>query len=338
MGGWYEIELLIEAFIHCIDTADLAEGEGMSRFRPLLEEYKSLIVFYNAAQPTWIRWVERFKHSFILHLSPFEISQLFLSQLALRSASYLFTSATLTVNESFDCFTQPLGLEKAQKLIVPSPFDYRKQALLYLPRGLPDTNSSDYYDLLIEKVLPLINACQGRCFFLFTSHKALKLVAMKLATAINFPLLVQGQEAKSILLTRFRKAGNAVLLGTATFWEGVDVKGEALSCVIIDKLPFPSPGDPIIKGKSAWLQSTGQSGFFALTLPMAVLALKQGIGRLIRDINDRGILVLADPRLTGRAYGQQVFASLPAIPKTRDAKKAITFIQQLDSKHETIGN
>jgi len=146
---------------------------------------------------------------------------------------------------------------------------------------------------------------------------------------LDYPLLIQGQEAKSILLAKFRALGNAVLLGTATFWEGVDVKGEALSCVIIDKLPFASPSDPVIRGKMAYLKSQGLSSFDELSLPNAILSLKQGVGRLIRDSDDRGILVIADPRLTGRNYGRQVFASLPNMTKTRDEKKVLGFIESL---------
>ncbi len=170
---------------------------------------------------------------------------------------------------------------------------------------------------------------------MFTSHRALKQVAQLLGKHYKYPLLIQGEEAKPILLARFRELGNAVLLGTATFWEGVDVKGEALSCVIIDKLPFASPADPVIRGRMDYLKSRGLSGFDELSLPNAVLALKQGVGRLIRDATDRGVLMIADPRLTGRDYGKQIFASLPAMRKTRDAQVVLTFINELALSNET---
>ncbi|HVT61919.1 MAG TPA: ATP-dependent DNA helicase, partial [Legionellaceae bacterium] len=167
----------------------------------------------------------------------------------------------------------------------------------------------------------------GRCFFLFTSHRGMQWMANHLRPKISFPLLVQGEEAKPILLARFRELGNAVLLGTATFWEGVDVKGESLSCVIIDKIPFANPNDPVVKGKMRYLEKQGMSGFHEFSLAGAILALKQGIGRLIRDINDRGVLMIADPRLVGRAYSEYIFASLPPMRKTREEQKVLTFIQ-----------
>lgn len=222
--------------------------------------------------------------------------------------------------DSFDCFCKPLGLDGVQTLVLPSPFNYQQQALLYFPRGLPDPKNTTYNELLIKRAIPLIEALGGRSF-LFTSHKSLKQVAQIISRNLNYPLLIQGTEAKPILLERFRQLGNAVLLGTSTFWEGVDVKGEALSCVIIDKIPFTSPVDPVIRGKMTYLKEKGLSGFDELSLPSAVIALKQGVGRLIRDNTDKGVLMIADPRLTGRDYGRRILASLPQLPKTRDEQK-----------------
>lgn len=337
--AWKALLVLTEEFEPCFESVDLKEHEGLSRCKERLQELvQSLKSFDNPAQPR-IRWVECFKHSLVFHATPFEVASAFKTLLLTRqSSAYIFTSATLSVGESFECFMKPLGLESAKTLLLNSPFDYKQQALLYLPRSLPDPKHVNYYDALLNKALPIINACGGRCFFLFTSHRALKLVAKMLEGQLDFPLLVQGVEAKHILLDRFREAGNAVLLGTSTFWEGVDVKGEALSCVIIDKIPFASPVDPVVRGKMAYLKSQGLSGFDDLSLPNAVLALKQGVGRLIRDITDRGLLMLADPRLTGRNYGGRIFASLPAMRKTRDEVVALTFIKQLALSDETISN
>lgn len=332
--AWNKTLSLVDAFIECIDTAQL-EAEEFLHARQRLNDAKALMLRFNEPSPAMIRWVERFKHSLVFHLTPFDVAQAFNKHLHSQSSAFVFTSATLTMQGSFDCFTKPLGLEQAETLMVESPFNYAKQALLYLPRGLPDPHDLMYYEALIERVAPIIQAYNGRCFFLFTSHKALKFVADRLSSILKFPLLVQGEEAKSILLARFRSLGNAVLLGTATFWEGVDVKGEALSCVIIDKLPFPNPSDPVVKGKSAYLNTKGMSGFHGFSLPAAVLALKQGVGRLIRDVDDRGVLVIADPRLTGRAYGQSILASLPFVLKTRDLEKVLIFIQKVKSNYET---
>jgi ATP-dependent DNA helicase DinG len=186
--------------------------------------------------------------------------------------------------------------------------------------------------VLLEQIVPLIEACQGRCFFLFTSYEALNWVAEHLPKMLSsYPILVQGSESKAILLARFRSAGNAVLLGTATFWEGVDIQGEALSCVIIDKIPFMNPQDPIIQAKIAHFARLGQSGFEVYSLPAAVIALKQGVGRLIRGVQDRGIVVIADPRLTSRAYGEVIFKSLPAFQRTRDWYKVLAFAQSLET-------
>lgn len=314
----------------CFVETSVEEHTGLARCKTRLEELSTLLKSFTEGRSQRIRWLERFKHHIVFHATPFEISEAFRSLLARQACSYIFTSATLTMADSFTCFTKPLGLSEAQTLLLPSPFDFQNQALLYLPRSLPDTKDARYYDLLLAKALPVIEACGGRCFFLFTSHRALKQVALLLANKLKYPLLIQGEEAKPILLARFREMGNAVLLGTATFWEGVDVKGEALSCVIIDKLPFASPSDPVIRGKMSYLKSCGLSGFDELSLPDAVLALKQGVGRLIRDATDRGVLMIADPRLTGREYGQRIFASLPMMRKTRDEEMVLRFIKALE--------
>lgn len=335
MEGFVELEGFIEAFLGSIDES-LLDNVDIQLCKSFLYEFQYLLQRFKTPNHQWIYWIERFKQSFTFHLTPHEVGETFNTYLKAQASTYLFTSATLTVNDSFDFFTNPLGLNQGEKLVLQSPFLYQEQAMLYLPRNLPDPNHMTYYDSLIEQVIPIIEACQGRCFFLFTSHKALKQVAVSLATRINFPLLIQGDEAKPILLARFRQLGNAVLLGTATFWEGVDVKGALLSCVIIDKLPFPSPEDPIIKGKAAHIERQGHSGFVNLSLPTAILALKQGAGRLIRDITDKGVLILADPRLTSRAYGEQVFKSLPNFFKTRELEKVLKFIEQFDTTHHEV--
>ncbi|MBA2652165.1 MAG: ATP-dependent DNA helicase [Tatlockia sp.] len=337
-AAWSALGALIEELLNCLNAAEVETNPSLNRCLKRLEELEELFLSFAKTDKAQIRWVEQFKHSLIFHVTPFDIAESFSAFLAAQQSAYLFTSATLTMASSFDCFIKPLGLMAAKTLTLPSPFDYQQQALLYLPRDLPDPKDSRYYNCLLEKALPIINACGGRCFFLFTSHRALKLVAQLLANTLNYPLLIQGEEAKPILLARFRQLGNAVLLGTATFWEGVDVKGEALSCVIIDKLPFANPADPVVRGKMSYLKSRGLSGFDELSLPNAVLALKQGVGRLIRDSTDRGVLMIADPRLTAREYGRHIFASLPSLPRTRDEKKVLTFIDNLALKNEPLSD
>jgi ATP-dependent DNA helicase DinG len=311
------------------------DDPGVQRCQVRLLALQAHIQAFVAPEASVIRWVERFKHTIVFHCTPFDVADSFQALLNRNRCAYIFTSATLTMSQSFDCFLKPLGLVAPQLLLLPSPFDFETQALLYLPRGLPDPKDPRYHESLLLQAMPIIEAYGGRCFFLFTSHRALKEIALRLKK-IKYPLLVQGEEAKPILLNRFRELGNAVLLGTATFWEGVDVKGEALSCVIIDKLPFASPTDPVIRGKLAYLKSQGVSGFDALSLPSAVLALKQGVGRLIRDAGDRGVLMIADPRLTARQYGHAIMASLPKMRKTRDATKVLEFIHENANTKQSI--
>lgn len=335
--AWQDLHtLLIEIEQLLLQTDN--EHTGLSRSKKRLQSLQETLGYFTQTGPAFIKWVERFKQSLVFHATPFDTALFFKKRLANVPCSTIFTSATLTMADSFAPFIKSLGLEKVQTLLLASPFDYQKQALLYLPRRLPDPKDADYYEALLAKALPIINACNGRCFFLFTSHRALKQVAMKLKDTLNFPLLIQGEEAKPILLARFRQLGNAVLLGTSTFWEGVDVKGDALSCVIIDKLPFASPVDPVMCGKMAHLKSQGLSAFDELSLPNAILALKQGVGRLIRDCEDRGVLMIADPRLTGRAYGRAIFKSLPPLKKTRDEKRVLQFIDQLVLNHEPVSD
>lgn len=338
LAAWDALLVVSQALLDCLASADFEDEPGLARCKTRMEELHGLLTRFVQSQPNQIRWLERFKQSLVFHSTPVDVADSFHALLERQPCGYIFTSATLTMSGSFDCFTRPLGLVNAQTLSLPSPFDFQQQALLYLPRGLPDTKDVRYYEALLARALPVIEACGGRCFFLFTSHRALKEVAHLLGKHFKYPLLIQGAEAKPILLARFRELGNAVLLGTATFWEGVDVKGEALSCVIIDKLPFASPADPVIRGRMDYLKSRGLSGFDELSLPNAVLALKQGVGRLIRDASDRGVLMIADPRLTSRDYGRQIFASLPAMRKTRDEQVVLTFITELALTHETISD
>lgn len=332
--AWNLLQEQLAALNACFEEFDSKQHPGLTRCKERLDEMQQTINLFLSQDKTQIRWIERFKQNVVFHSTPYEMKETFQAQLTRQKAAYVFTSATLTMAQSFECFTSQLGLIDAKTLYLESPFDFKEQALLYLPRGLPDPKDSTYYEVLVARALNIMNACGGRSFFLFTSHRALKEVANLIKSHLNFPLLIQGDEAKPILLARFRNLGNAVLLGTATFWEGVDVKGEALSCVIIDKLPFANPTDPVIRGKMAYLKSRGLSGFDSLSLPNAVLALKQGVGRLIRDAQDKGILMIADPRLTSREYGRQILASLPHMQKSRDEKTVLTFIQSLGLTNE----
>ncbi len=275
-----------------------------------------------------VRWVEKFNHGFSLNSTPLDISGRFHQLMRAHSAAWVFTSATLAVKRSFEHFISRIGMESPQTMVLDSPFDYQRNAMLYLPTGLPDPNSPHYTVAVVKAALPLIQASHGGAFLLCTSHRALQEAAAAMRPVLDQPLLVQGEAGRSELLTRFREAGNAVLIGTSSFWEGVDVRGTALRLVIIDKLPFSSPGDPVLQARMEALREQGNDPFRSYQLPQAVITLKQGAGRLIRDASDRGVLMLCDPRLTSRPYGKTFLSSLPAMPITRKLEDACDFFQQ----------
>jgi ATP-dependent DNA helicase DinG len=277
-----------------------------------------------------VRWVEVFGQSLQLHVTPLVPAELFRKQMADHPRAWIFTSATLAMGEDFSHFKRELGIEDAAARSWPSPFDYPRQALLYSPRGLPaDPNDPGYTDAVVEAALPVLAASGGRAFLLFTSHRALRRAHELLKDRIAYPLLVQGTGSRSELLVRFRQLGNAVLLGAASFWEGVDVRGEALSVVLIDKLPFAPPDDPVLAARIDALRAEGGNPFMDYQLPQAVLQLKQGAGRLIRDEEDRGVLVLCDPRLYTKAYGRTVRASLPPMKQTREIADVEAFFARI---------
>jgi ATP-dependent DNA helicase DinG len=264
-----------------------------------------------------VRWFETYKTSFRINMTPLDISAMFQSQMEKMQAAWVFTSATLAVDDDFSHYAQAMGIEDAEFVCWDSPFNYSRQALLYSPEGMPDPNQQDYTLSLLEKALPVLEASQGRAFMLFTSYRAMNEAALWLQDNISFSLLVQGQAPKVELINQFKRDGHSVLLGTSSFWEGVDVRGEALSCVIIDKLPFGSPGDPVNQARIESMKKKGGNPFFDFQLPNAVISLKQGVGRLIRDMSDRGVLMLCDPRLHSKSYGKTFLKSLPQMRRTR---------------------
>jgi ATP-dependent DNA helicase DinG len=278
----------------------------------------------------WVHWYELSPHGFSLHATPLDLAPPLRTLREQSRASWIFTSATLSVAGDFDHFARQLGLDDPVALSLPSPFDYARQALAYLPKGLPDPAAPDFTESVVAASRPVIDAARGRTFLLFTSHRALKRAAELLADSA-YPLFVQGTAPRHQLLTEFRASGNGVLLGAASFWEGVDVAGEALSCVIIDKLPFAAPDDPVLEARLSALRESGGNPFFDWQVPAAVIALKQGAGRLIRDVADRGVLMLCDPRLTSRAYGKLFLKSLPPMPITRELADVQAFFAPADA-------
>lgn len=272
-----------------------------------------------------VRWYETSARGFTLHATPLDLASPMRQLREATHGAWIHTSATLSVAGDFGHFARQLGIEDARELRVESPFDYAQQALCYLPQALPAPGARDYTDRVIEAVMPVLEASAGRAFLLFTSHRALRRAAELLAPRAPWPLFVQGAAPRHQLLEDFRRSGDGVLLGAASFWEGVDVAGEALSVVVIDKLPFASPDDPLLQARLEALEQAGENPFMSWQVPSAVIALKQGAGRLIRDVHDRGVLVLCDPRLTTRGYGRLFLASLPAMPRTRELSEVQAF-------------
>ncbi len=304
------------------DLEPLAErGKGLDRsWRRCLELKARLDQFVNGGSDEQgvILWFETYTRGFALHMTPLEISETFRSHVDKHKSAWIFTSATLAVGDDFTHFSRELGIEDAHARRWDSPFDFTRQALLYVPTALPPPNTPDYTAAVIDAARPVIEASGGRAFFLLTSYRALNIVARALEGKTGYPLLVQGSLPRGELLDRFREQGNAILVGTSSFWEGVDVRGEALSCVIIDKLPFSSPGDPVMQARLEAMRERGLNPFFDYQVPQAAIALKQGVGRLIRDVSDRGVLMICDPRLFGKSYGRIFRNSLPPMPVSRD--------------------
>ena len=274
-----------------------------------------------------ILWYETYSKSFMLHSTPVEVSNLLRKYTNNFSAAWIFTSATLQVNEKFNYFSEALGLEEFESGSWQSPFDYEQQSLLYLPEGLPEPSDYSYTHSLLEKVLPVLEASHGGAFLLFTSYRAMNEAKDFLQDKIDGTILTQGDLPKHLLLARFREIGDAILLGTSSFWEGVDVRGRALSCVMIDKLPFASPGDPVMQARIDVIKKNGGQPFMEYQVPRAVIALNQGVGRLIRDVDDHGVVVIGDPRLSTKAYGRVFKRSLPPMPIVTEITYVESFLE-----------
>ncbi|TQF01011.1 MAG: ATP-dependent DNA helicase [Spiribacter salinus] len=278
-----------------------------------------------------VGWVETRGQGFYLRLTPLDVSEQMAGQRARHGRAWVLTSATLAVDGQFGHFLERLGLDDARTLALDSPFDYPNHALLYLPASLPEPSHPDFAEAYLQEAQTVLEASRGRAFLLFTSHRALQTAADWLARRGHHQLLVQGAAPQQQLLDRFREAGDAVLLGTQSFWEGVDVRGPALSCVMIDRLPFGSPADPVLQARMEWMREQGRNPFATYQLPEAVIGLRQGVGRLIRDASDRGVLMLGDVRLVQRGYGRQFLHSLPPMPLTRDAAQVRAFFADQSS-------
>lgn len=295
---------------------------------------QSLIVVSEQAEG-FINWLECFERGFKLHSTPLVVADSFQAFMQRYACSWIFTSATLTVNAKFDHFQQQLGLQEAETFMHDSPYDYQNNTRLFLPAINIEPNDRNYTQAVVDAVLPILELNQGRAFLLFTSHRALRIAAQYLQDHDEFELLVQGEAPRRELLSSFAKTEHALLLGTSSFWEGVDIRGEALSCVVIDKLPFAAPDDPVLVGRLQALRQAGSNPFMTYQLPQAVIALKQGVGRLIRDEEDYGVVVICDPRLTTKPYGKSFIKSLPTMPITSNLDDVMHFLQLRADLNET---
>lgn len=313
-------------------------NSDVSGYRARIERILSVLDLCVQAQGQGVAWLKKLKNQVQFQWTPFSVAAQTHDLIASLTATLIFTSATLTTQGHFAWFQSALGLEEVKSMAWESPYAWQEQALLYLPHRLPDVYDVHYYHALLNEVIPVIQLLGGRTLFLFTSHKALAMVADLLPKRCHFPLYIQGQADKTQLLQAFRQQPQAILLGTGGFWEGVDVQGDCLACVIIDKLPFSNIAEPMVAAKLKHLAAQGVAVFDDYLIPQAILTLKQGVGRLIRTEQDKGVVIIGDPRLYGRAYGQDFKQSLPPMPWTRSFARVQAFVQTFihEKQHDTL--
>lgn len=339
-GNWRELytqsavkksfELLQEKIDFLAEVIKLALGRSQT-LDSIFERVESIKIQLKRLSETnivgYCYWYEGNGRQFGLHMTPLTVADKFGAQLKAKEVAWIFTSATLEVGGAFNHFCQRLGIEGATQKILPSPFNYSEQSLLCVPRYLPNTNQANTLSALGEILLPVIEANKGRCFVLCTSYSMMRGLAEYFREKSNLSILLQGETSKGKLLEQFIKETHSVLVATSSFWEGVDVRGDALSLVIIDKLPFTAPDEPLLKARIEDCRLQGGDPFNDIQLPEAVITLKQGVGRLIRDVTDRGVVIICDNRLVMRNYGETFLKSLPNSSRTRDLNKVIQFLQ-----------
>jgi ATP-dependent DNA helicase DinG len=277
--------------------------------------------------PSFVYWFERRGRGVFLHGTPIDVSGLLEDKLFSKVHGAVLTSATMTAGESFDFIKSRLGIGHSRDLIIESHFDYENQAVLYLPKRMPDPRLPAYRQAAVEEIIKILEATRGRAFVLFTSVQAMQEAYNLVEESLDYPMFIQGQSAKSGLLEKFRRTKNAVLFATSSFWQGVDVQGEALSCVIIHKLPFAVPTDPVVAARQKYIDDNGGNSFMEYSVPQAAIILKQGLGRLIRSATDKGVLSILDPRVQTKAYGRTFLRSIPKFPVTRDIEDAATIFE-----------
>ena len=335
--GYSEMQAKLKALNAVLETQAARDPALENCYQRGLSLEIQLQRWQKAENANLVRWVEVFTQSVQLHATPLSVAEGFGKQLNAQQRSWIFTSATLAVKSDFSHYITQMGLEQAATGYWNSPFDYAQQALLYVPKDMPEPSSAIYAASVVNVAFPVIKASSGRAFVLCTSLRAMREIHALLKDAFEregliYPLMLQGESSRSELLERFRKLGNAVLVGSQSFWEGVDVRGEALSVVIIDKLPFAPPDDPVLAARIDKMNAEGKNAFMEYQLPYAVLTLKQGAGRLIRDETDRGVLMICDPRLISKPYGKRIWQSLPPFKRTRELADVEEFFTEVLSR------
>lgn len=327
-----------EKLTHLTETlhAQAARSEGLTQCFERADGLRAQLAGWREDKDaSLVRWVEVFHQSVQFNATPLSIAEIFRKQVEAQAKAWIFTSATLSVNGNFSHYVNELGIESAQTESWASPFDFANQGLLYVPQQMPEPNTPDYTRAVVEAALPAVEASRGRAFLLFTSLRAMREAHGLLTEEFkrrgwDYPLLVQGEGSRTELLLRFRELGNAVLIGSQSFWEGIDVRGDALSLVMIDKLPFAPPDDPVLSARIEKINAEGRNAFMEYQLPRAVISLKQGAGRLIRDEADRGVLMICDPRLISKSYGKRIWRSLPPMARSREIADVAAFFGEAE--------
>ena len=314
-----------------LDDQSPEQKKIIERYANLKEKISPWLIDKNN---DYVYWLDIFSKSVQFNMTPFSVSESFEKFRDKNEISWIFTSATLAVNDNFDFFQNLLGLHETITKKLDSPFNFKDNACLYVPKNMPDPSTTIFNLTLIKKIFPLIDAANGRTFILSTSLKAMKEISALLKDIFNekkveIPIFTQGEDSKKVLIDRFKSHGNAVLIGSMSFWAGIDVRGSSLSLVIIDKLPFQSPGDPVFESKINRLKNLGENPFMTFQLPQAIILLKQGAGRLIRDEADKGVLMICDPRIIDKPYGKRIWKSLPAFKRTRQEIDVTNFLKSL---------
>ncbi|HLM02045.1 MAG TPA: helicase C-terminal domain-containing protein, partial [Pyrinomonadaceae bacterium] len=320
--AYFNLDTTLERLETTLDNLKDDRPEIESVIRRTRQTRFDLDFICTQAEKNYVYWLERRGKGVFLRASPIDVSALLQDKLFDKTETVVMTSATLSSNGKFDFIKNRLGLdnETADSLLAPSSFDYQKQAIVYLPKAMPDPRAPEFLQHAANEIVKIVNVTQGQAFVLCTSNQSMNALYELVSLRVDFPCFVQGSMMKSALLDRFKNTNNAVLFATSSFWQGVDVRGRQLSCVIIDKLPFAVPTDPIVAARTRFIDENGGKSFFDYSVPQAIITLKQGVGRLIRSATDKGVIAILDPRLRTKGYGRDFLNSLPRMRITAELK------------------